>query len=117
MFFLRRSAKIILRKIKIIYMLMYMYIHIYTSVTYQDDTYTNACTHIHIYVHVYTYVCIHILGLFLTVLTEQSMERGNKKVRLKEASEACSFVIDPAFKTYSSGDEVSSGAHNLSKSF
>jgi len=45
------------------------------------------------------------------------MERGNKKVRLKEGSEACIFVIDPAFKTYSSGDEVSSGAHNLPKSF
>ena len=45
----------------------------------------------------------------MTVLKGQSMERGNKRVRLEPASEACVFVIEPAFKTYSSGDQVSSG--------
>lgn len=45
----------------------------------------------------------------MTVQKGQSMERGNKRVRLERASEACVFVIEPAFKTYSSGDQVSSG--------
>lgn len=55
------------------------------------------------------YVCLTVAGLFLTVLKEQSMERGNKRVRIEEGSEACSFALEPAFKTYSSGDEVTSG--------
>ena len=45
----------------------------------------------------------------MTVLKGQSLERGNKRVRLELASEACVFVVEPAFKTYSSGDQVSSG--------
>ena len=56
-------------------------------------------------------------GLFLTVLKEQSQERGNKKVCLEEGSEACIFVVEPAFKSYSSGDEVSSGGQVVLRSF
>ena len=56
-------------------------------------------------------------GQFLTVLKEQSQERGNKKVCLEEGSEACVFVVEPAFKSYSSGDEVSSGGQVVFRSF
>lgn len=49
---------------------------------------------------------------FLGLSKQQAIEKGSKKVQLvptDDASEHCIFLVRPAFKTYMSGDIVSSG--------
>jgi len=49
---------------------------------------------------------------FLSVAKQQAIEKGSKKAELvgkDEGSELCVFNVRPAFKTYMSGDIVSSG--------
>ena len=51
-----------------------------------------------------------VSGLYLSVLPKQALERGKKMVRLlKRSSSASLFIFEPAFKTYSTGDQVYSG--------
>ena len=50
-----------------------------------------------------------VTGLYLSVLPEQAFERGKKKVRMRKSSNSSLFILEPAFKTYSTGDQVYSG--------
>ena len=50
-----------------------------------------------------------VTGLFITVQKAQASEQGNKRVRLTSGSQASVFLLEPAFKTYSTGDQVHSG--------
>lgn len=50
-----------------------------------------------------------VTGLFITLHKAQASEHGNKRVRLTDGSQASVFLLEPAFKTYSTGDQVRSG--------
>jgi hypothetical protein len=50
-----------------------------------------------------------VTGLYITVQKAQASEQGNKRVRLTSGSQASVFLLEPAFKTYSTGDQVHSG--------
>jgi len=50
-----------------------------------------------------------VTGLYITVLTNVTAEHGAKRVRLTKGSPGSVFLLEPAFKTYSTGDQVRSG--------